>query len=302
MNQAPSTLFEAVMQNGETGLAATLRLGIIDNDGATTVAKTNAGITEVAFGVYSGERTSPADGGQYTLVWDDGTDNGVIAIEDLFVGFSLESLPGSAEYVTAAELKEILQLQGETFADLAIDIAISSASRTCDAYKKKVGTGFYSSAGTRYYSPEAYDTAVAVNDLISVTSVTVDSAADGSYSDTWVSETDFWLEPANAAANGRPYNKLVLRQQAGRSFTGYPRSVKITGSFGWATTPVQVKEATILLANDLLYRMREAPLGVLIAAGGEAVAMARLGRINGAAAMLLDLVDAKPETRSVQLR
>lgn len=112
MNIAPSTDFEAVLDAGSTGLAGTLRLKTIDNDGAVTQAASSADITEVAWGVYSAERTSPDTRGQYTLVWDGGTDADVLGIEDLVVTFSAAVTIGTGDaYATVDELFRILKIR-----------------------------------------------------------------------------------------------------------------------------------------------------------------------------------------------
>lgn len=306
MNVAPSATFENTFAPAETGLVGTIAFGIYDGDTAIQALATTA-INEIGTtGAYIATRTAPGTAGQYVLIWslDGSLDPDQIFIEDLLVTSEEGAAIGGTSnlYVTADELKEILQLTGETFADSAIDIAVSAASRACDAYKKKRGTGFYPTAGTRYYSPGVYDLEAPIDDLVSLTSVTIDADGDGSYDTTWVNGTDFYLGPVNAAADGRPYKRIVLRPQAARTFPPYINGVKVIGTFGWAETPIEVKQAAILIANHLLYRTREAPLGVLVAAGAEAVAMARLGRIDAAAALLLDQIDPSPATRSLQLR
>ena len=60
----PSTSFEAVAQF-DTGLTGTLGVRITDNAGATTLARTTAGITEypAGSGIYAVTLTSPGAGG-----------------------------------------------------------------------------------------------------------------------------------------------------------------------------------------------------------------------------------------------
>jgi len=119
MQVAPETDYEAVLDLGTDGLAGTLRLRTIDNDGVVTQAASAAGITEVAFGVYSAERTSPADKGQYTLVWDDGTNAGVYGIEDLIVLSSTGEPFAGTTYATVTELMRILKIRNPSAEQLA---------------------------------------------------------------------------------------------------------------------------------------------------------------------------------------
>ena len=74
MNVAPGATYEAVIDWGATG--QTLGLRVIDNAGATTVARLTTNITEypAGSGIYARTgNTAPSTAGQYTLVWDDGS-------------------------------------------------------------------------------------------------------------------------------------------------------------------------------------------------------------------------------------
>src|SRR4051812_13027425 len=75
-----NTTFEATAQF-PTGL--TLGVRITDNQGATTTARTTVGITEypAASGLYAITLTAPAAAGQYSVVWDDGTNFASEALE-----------------------------------------------------------------------------------------------------------------------------------------------------------------------------------------------------------------------------
>jgi hypothetical protein len=58
--------------------------------------------------------------------------------------------------------------------------------------------------------------------------------------------------------------------------TCFPRSVRVTGQFGWSEVPEAVKSATVILATKLVRRAREAPFGVVsIGLDGGAMRIAR---------------------------
>lgn len=207
-------------------------------------------------------------------------------------------------YVDADELKNTLSLNGTSFVDDDIDRAIAAASRAIDGYKDR---RFYPTTETRYYTADPYATSVAIDDLVSATSVTIDLDGDGVYETTWTEGTQFLLDPANAALQGRPYNQLVLMTAPSITTIGtqhdtlpvivprfmfpvYQRAIKIEGSFGWPAPPAQVKQAAFLIAHRLIVRTRSAPLGILVAAAADTVAAARLGRIDPDAAWLLDQI------------
>lgn len=108
----PSTSFEAVAKF-PTGLTGSIGVRIIDNVGATTVARTTAGISEypAGSGVYQITLTAPDTRGQYTIVWDDGTH---YAVDDLVVTSSITGTVSGDTYATTDELFRILKIRNPT--------------------------------------------------------------------------------------------------------------------------------------------------------------------------------------------
>lgn len=162
-------------------------------------------------------------------------------------------------YVTSEELKATLELTGQTFADSDVALAISSASRMVD---QTTGRQFWPDAAptTRYFTAST-DSYVDVGDLISLTGLAFDWEGDNVYELDWTAQTAFWmLEPRNAVLAGTPYQ--AIRTRGGQVLPIADSAIRVTGTFGWATVPDQVKQATILVANRLLKRAREAPFGV----------------------------------------
>ncbi len=190
-------------------------------------------------------------------------------------------------YVTAAALKTTLNI-GSTYADADIAVAVEAASRAVDGYMN-VATGMFATttSQTRYYNGDWGCNYITIDPLNTLTSVAVDMDGDGTYDTTWTNNTDFILTPDNAAADGYPYTELRLLPQAGRRFPNYLRSIRVIGLFGWATTPGAVSQATAILAGRFLKRARETPYGIVVVSG-DAVAAARLGRIDPDVAFLLD--------------
>jgi hypothetical protein len=117
--------------------------------------------------------------------------------------------------------------------------------------------------------------------------VKVDTDGDGTWETTWTNDTDFVLAPANAATDGFPWTEIRLKPQAGRRFPGYLHGIQVIGTFGWATTPGAVTQATAILAARFLKRARETPYGIVVVSG-DGVTAARLGRIDPDVAFLLD--------------
>lgn len=194
------------------------------------------------------------------------------------------------DYIDSDEVKAALALTGETFADDDIDLACTAASQAIDGFAEHEGIasfGFGQSDAVRIYEPSRYAMWVEIADLVSVTSVTVDTDDDGDYDETWVEGTDFVLDPANAAVEGRPYDCLTLVYRTRSFFPGGQRGLRIEGTWGWPAVPAVVKQAAKLLAVRWLTRSRIAPLGIM-AIVGEAVAAARLGKIDPDVAFMMD--------------
>lgn len=120
MNVAPSTTYEAVLQTGTTGLVGTIKLGLLDNQGAFTASLSSTGIIETpaGSGIYAATRTSPSVAGQYTLIWslDGTTDPDQVSIEELVVTYNAPGEePAGPTYATVAELAALLKVSPTTF-------------------------------------------------------------------------------------------------------------------------------------------------------------------------------------------
>lgn len=159
-------------------------------------------------------------------------------------------------YLTLAEFKEALNIQGDT-QDARIERVIEAASRRVDTI---TGRSFYlTEEETRYYDV-GDGMVVDVDDLATITSIATD---DGNltYPIVWAT-TDYDLLPYNAASLGRPYSAIQVASQGRYAFPRGARTLRIVGTFGWTEPPSDVKEATFLIANRLL-RRKDAPFGVL---------------------------------------
>lgn len=179
------------------------------------------------------------------------------------------------EYVTAAELKATLNLTGETFADADVAVAVEAASRGVDQVCNRRFWLDVDANQVRYYRPKS-ECLTRIDDLVTLTAVAADGNGAGTFPDTLTVNTDFVLTPYNADADGRPWNWLELHPNSSRRFpVEYPRSVRVTGRFGWAAVPPAVKQATTILASKLLRRAREAPFAVVaLGIEGDAIRLA----------------------------
>ena len=195
-------------------------------------------------------------------------------------------------YVSNAELKAICQISGSSD-DIIIDLAINAASRLIDAY---CGWRFWQDSTVVARVFEAHDPLELYlfddpsGDGISTTTgliVKLDEDGDGVFERTLTINTDFILEPRNAAARYPvwPYTEICMTDTY-----FFPKlvndrpGVQVTAKWGWPAVPDDVKAACVLVARDLYKEMKSAPFGV---ADFNAEGPLRIGQ-NRTARTLLD--------------
>lgn len=183
----------------------------------------------------------------------------------------------TTEYVSADELKATLSLSGTTYADDDLERVAGAASRAVDSL---CGRRFYlddNATQVRRYSPTS-SCELEIHDLAVLTTLKTDPGGDGTFEETWMVNADFVLAPLDAQADAalmRPYTHISRHPNGSYVFpTSYPRTVEVTGKFGWPSVPDEVVQATTLLANRLLTQARSAPLGIVPFEGG-AIRIAR---------------------------
>lgn len=177
-------------------------------------------------------------------------------------------------YCTLAEVKSALRIT-DTVDDSLLELSVEAASREIDGYCQRI---FYSrTAQTRVYTPESYFLCQ-TDDIVSVT--TLETATDGSTFDVTWSAGDYQLEPLNGVSGGlqaQPYTRIrAVDSYVFPMFMLNEATVRITGTFGWAAVPVDVKQACVLLAMRQFKRY-DSPLGV---AGFGDMGALRVGRTD----------------------
>lgn len=192
----------------------------------------------------------------------------------------LDHVPAQVtNYIDREWLKSSLTLTGETYGDADIDSAIASGSRAADDF---CGRRFYADVNAtqvRYYTPTS-SRLLLIDDVVTVTTLKTDSSGDGTFETTWTVNTDYVLNPLNAAADGVPWSWISVSPTSSRYFPCYARSVELTGKFGWAEVPSAVKQATSLIASRLLKRSREAPFGIAFVGSLDVGAASRIARVD----------------------
>ena len=162
------------------------------------------------------------------------------------------------DYCTAAELKA-RQGIGDTVDDTVIGQVITGVSRAID---NKCNRRFYVTATdeVRYYQPIS-SLECPTGDIQALTSILMD-AGNRSYNIT-LDATDYDLAPDNAVSLGQPWMGIRMTPYGRyRFYPQYPRSVKVTGRFGYsASTPDEVHEACLIQAARI-FRRKDAVFGI----------------------------------------
>lgn len=181
-------------------------------------------------------------------------------------------------YATLAQAKSYLGIPvADTVDDTMLERIVESASRSID---RIAGRYFYqdSTASARFYRAVS-PVSLLVDDISTTTSLTVAVSTDGqTYSTPMVYDTDFIVEPFNAAATGRPYTMLTA---IGPQYFPYPWNyrpgVRVTARWGWPAVPDDIAEACLILCADL-YKRKDSVGGVLGLSEMGAIRMSPLGR------------------------
>jgi len=159
-------------------------------------------------------------------------------------------------YASLPELRQYLSI-ADSANDVDLERALDAASRKIDEECGRVFS--LATAQTKDYYPDSSER-VQVVDLVSVTSIAVDTAGTRTYATT-LTTADYELWPLS----GPPYQEVRIWPLATtRSFSPGKR-VRIVGAFGCVVDgapPVVVRQSALILASRL-FKRAEAPFGVL---------------------------------------
>lgn len=117
-----------------------------------------------------------------------------------------------------------------------------------------------------------------IDDLVSVTSITIDEARDNTFSTT-LTTNDYELLPRNAAKGPEswPYTQIELTSW-GSHWAWLPSArVKVTGVWGWPSVPEPIKNACIDLTR---IRRNEIPEGLQASEDTIWAAVASYGKVT----------------------
>lgn len=162
------------------------------------------------------------------------------------------------EYATLADLKAsvepaITDLEDDATLSRLLTIASRSIDLECDRY-------FYSTSDPIYLRGDGTTRLNVSPGILTLTEVAVDVDADSGYSEVW--DTDqYRLEPT-LTTGAAVYPASSVRALDGRFFPHHSENlVRLTGTFGWASVPEVIQQATLMLAIRL-WKRASSPLGV----------------------------------------
>jgi len=184
-------------------------------------------------------------------------------------------------YITLAQAKTAAGII-DSGSDTELELVIEAASRQIDDH---CGRFFYqSAASTAFYTAQDY-LVQPIDDFATVTSIATDGDANGTYTTSWVINTDCALAPFNAATTGRPFTEVIALTEGANTFpVEIVKGVRIIGTRGWPSIPVTIQQATIMTVSRMFNR-RNTPFG--IASAPEIGQMRLLSRLDPDAEQLL---------------
>lgn len=157
-------------------------------------------------------------------------------------------------YATLSELKAFLGISAATD-DARLESAIESASRAIDT---ECSRQFYATTATLYFQTDDPLRLDLNADLLSATTISIDTTGRRDY--TALSVSDYELDPEAA-----PYRTVWIAPGVSAAFPLGRRGVRITGSWGYCATgsyPQAINKACLILATRY-FKRKDAPFGVL---------------------------------------
>lgn len=245
----PGQTFYPTLEWTVSGLVGTMGLRITRNsDGATVLARSTAGITEFATSAeYTGTLVAPTTAGEYTVRWDDGsTGIGHVASEDLIVSYTAAATaaPAPGDLCTVAQVKSMVET-ATTATDALIQTYITAASAEIQSrYQTQFADGGSGAKSFEMYLEDVF-VDLAPYGARAVTSVVLRDPGQ-STSTALVTLTDFILRPLGGWQGLGTFTRISFNKNvvtAGYMINYNLAEVVVTGSWGPATTPVDIADA-----------------------------------------------------------
>lgn len=165
-----------------------------------------------------------------------------------------------ADYTTVETMTAALDIDTTDFG--TAQAAATAASRLVDSF---CGRNFDQTITSRKFEPSDWNYCP-VDDVATITSVTLDTAYDDTFGTT-LTTANYVTDPVNGVGpdgnDGWPVTGLRTTSTVLFPMWGLyrKRTVKVTGTFGWSAVPDAVAQATLFLALEVFKATREAPFG-----------------------------------------
>lgn len=172
------------------------------------------------------------------------------------------------DYITDEELRDYVRTGDYDLTELALYATAASRAvdRHCNRQFGKVDAPVARQYTARYDRDRAR-WVVDIDDLMTTSGLVVEADDQA--------VVDYDLEPINAAADGKPWTRLAVREDSAVQPTGADHEMTLTGTWGWTATPDAVKLASKLQGSRFASR-RESPHGIAGSPEGELRLLARV--------------------------
>lgn len=171
-------------------------------------------------------------------------------------------MPWKPDYATLPQAREYVTRHSSTVDDAFIGMDVNSASRGVDLSTNRQ-FGLVDAPVERIYTP--YWDRRRLRWVIDFDDLQTTTGFDPRLQDVDGNDlgaiTDYVLEPRNAAADGKPWERLVVRPSSSLSPTGLVDQAAFTGRWGWTEIPTSVVDATLMQTNRFSQR-RSSPYGI----------------------------------------
>lgn len=166
------------------------------------------------------------------------------------------------DYAELGEAREYVTRHSSTVDDSFIGLDLTAASRAVDRATNRQ-FGLVDSAEERFYTPyfdrRRVRWVIEFDDLMTTTGF--DPQLQDADGNDLGAIDDYVLEPRNAAAEGKPWERMIVKPSSTYVPTGLVDQAAFTGRWGWTEVPDPVKQATLLQTSRFTAR-RNAPFGI----------------------------------------
>jgi len=163
-------------------------------------------------------------------------------------------------YATLSQVKAAIGIaNADTVDDALLEMAVESASRQIDSYTER----YFYNAGTAVKIFAPLDNFVCpTEDFISLSKVETSEDAE-SWDTEWAAK-DWQAEPLNGRAGGlvTSYTQIRAVEDYLFPYRQGEATTRLTGVWGWASVPIAITQATIILASRIFKRL-DSPLGII---------------------------------------